>query len=306
MGRRQNLRIHFTFSHFFATLPGMHARSNRSSRPRPPRRRRGTQLRFFRRRWHEGRAFLRALWASHPAVSLPVAAALVLVCWLTVNWLYHALHKPTELFFPLDNVLDKNLAETWREYGPLFRKHATTVITPELLAALAHVEGSGNPVARTYWRWRASWNPFEWYQPASTAVGMYQITSGTFQAAKRYCVHDHVVVEDGPWHDVHSCWFNSFYTRVLPSHAIELTAALLDRQVAEAVGNRSAPLSLKQDVAAVIHLCGASVGRLYAARGFRLASGQRCGAHDIRTYLAKVRNARHSFSRLAPSTFTQG
>ena len=29
-------------------------------------------------------------------------------------------------------------------------------MTPELLAALAQVEGSGNPVARTYWRW--SWS----------------------------------------------------------------------------------------------------------------------------------------------------
>ncbi|HKR79072.1 MAG TPA: lytic transglycosylase domain-containing protein [Nitrospira sp.] len=280
--------------------------SNRRSRCRPSRRRRGTLRRFFRRRRHEGAAFLRALWASHPAVSLPVAAALVLVCWLAVNWLYHALHKPTELFFPLDNVLDKNLAETWSEYGPLFRQHATAVITPELLAALAQVEGSGNPVARTYWRWRVSWNPFQWYQPASSAVGMYQITWGTFQAAKRYCVHDHVVVEDGPWHDIRSCWFNSLYTRVLPSHAIELTAALLDRQVAEAVGSRSAPLLLKQDVAAIIHLCGASVGRLYAARGFRLAAGQHCGAHDVRGYLAKVRNARQFFARLPPQVHTRG
>jgi len=38
------------------------------------------------------------------------------------------------------------------QYGPLFRRHSTVVITPELLAALAQVEGAGNPVARTYWR----------------------------------------------------------------------------------------------------------------------------------------------------------
>ena len=70
-------------------------------------------------------------------------------------------------------------------------------ITPELLAALAQVESSGNPVARTYWRWRFSWNPFELYQPASSAVGMFQITAGTFAEARRYCIHDHVVVEEG-------------------------------------------------------------------------------------------------------------
>ena len=43
--------------------------------------------------------------------------------------------------------------------------------------------GTGNPVARTYWRWRATPEPFEVYRPASSAVGMYQITDGTFAEA---------------------------------------------------------------------------------------------------------------------------
>ena len=30
---------------------------------------------------------------------------------------------------------------------------------------------------------------------------------------------------DGPWYDLRSCWFNSFYTRTLPSHSSEMTAA---------------------------------------------------------------------------------
>ena len=284
----------------------MSHRTNRRSHRRSSHRRHGTLWRFVRRRWREGRAFLGAVWAAHPAIGLPVAAALVLVVWLTVNWFYHTIHKPTELLFPLDDALDKSTAEIWREYGPLFREHATAIITPELLAALAQLEGSGNPIARTYWRWKASWNPFEWYQPASSAVGMYQITSGTFQSAKRYCVHDHVVVEDGPWHDVHSCWFNRFYTRILPSHAIEMTAALLDRQVSSVIGSRSASLQRKQDLAAIIHLCGVSVGHLYATRGFRLAPGQRCGDHDVRTYLAKVHMAKQSFARLSTRIYNAG
>ena len=283
----------------------MSPRSNqRSPRRRSSRRRRARSLwRFLRWRWHEGEAFLRALWASHPAVSVPVGAALVLVFWLGINWTYQAVNKPSEVLFPLDSAFDKNLAETWRDYGPLFREHATATITPELLAALAQVEGSGNPVARTYWRWRVSWNPLKWYQPASTAVGMYQITSGTFQAARHYCVHDHVVVEEGPWHDVRSCWFNSLYTRVLPSHAIELTAALLDRQVAQTIGSRSgATTQRKQDLAAIIHLCGPSAGQAYVSRGFRLVPRQRCGDHDVRGYLARVTAAKQQFTRLAART----
>ena len=291
----------FSFFCYSSFMPRRH-----SHRRRPNRRRAGSLLRFIRWRCREGRAFLRAVWAAHPAIGLPVAAVLVLVAWLSLNWLYHTIHKPTELLFALDDAFDKNAAETWREYGPLFREHATATITPELLAALAQLEGSGNPIARTYWRWKASWNPLEWYQPASSAVGMYQITSGTFETAKRYCVHDHVVAEDGPWHDVHSCWFNRFYTRVLPSHAIELTAALLDRQVTLVVGSRSIGLQRKQDLAAIIHLCGASVGHLYAARGFRLSPGQRCGDHDVRTYLAKVRTAKQSFARLSTRSSQAG
>jgi len=199
----------------------------------------------------------------------------------------------------VSGALAKTSLDTWRAYGPLFRKHATAVITPELLAALAQIESAGNPVARTYWRWRPTMNPLEVYRPASSAVGMYQITDGAFQEARRYCVHDHAVVEDGPWHEARSCWFNSLYTRVLPSHAIELTAVLLDRGVARALAGRRATLRQRQDLAALIHLCGAGAGAAYAARGFRLTAGQRCGDHDVNRYLAQVRLLQRRFARLA-------
>ena len=52
-----------------------------------------------------------------------------------------------------------------------------------------------------------------------------------------------------------SCWFNSLYTRVVPSHAVELT---------------SAP-----------------------------SSGQRCGEHDLRGYLAQVNAMQRVFAALA-------
>src|SRR5229473_6157292 len=160
-----------------------------------------------------GRRALLVLLAAPLVVRLLVGAILIVLMWSAVNWTYQVLRKPTELFFPVSGALSKTPPETWRQYGSLFRGHSTAVMTPELLAALAQVEGAGNPVARTYWRWRLTWNPFEVYQPASSAVGMYQITDATFREARRYCIHDHVVVEDGAWHDVRSCWFNSVYTR---------------------------------------------------------------------------------------------
>ncbi|HSF05323.1 MAG TPA: lytic transglycosylase domain-containing protein [Methylomirabilota bacterium] len=226
----------------------------------------------------------------------------LVVVWSAVNWLYQVIRKPTELLFPVSGALAKAPPETWRQYGPLFRRHSTPVITPELLAALAQVEGAGNPVARTYWRWRLTWNPFEVYRPASSAVGMYQITDATFQEARRYCIRNHVVVEAGPWYDVRSCWFNGLYTRVVPGHAVELTAALLDRGVASTLERQrigTVTLQQRQDLAALIHLCGAGPGDAYARRGFRLAPGQRCGDHDARGYLAQVNAMKRQFTRLA-------
>jgi hypothetical protein len=226
----------------------------------------------------------------------------ILAAWAALNWAYQAIRKPAEMFFPVSGTLSKGPPETWRQYGPLFREHATAVITPELLAALAQVEGAGNPVARTYWRWRLTWNPFELYQPASSAVGMYQITDAMFAEAKRYCIHDHAVVEDGPWHEPRSCWFNGLYTRVVPSHAVEMTAAFLDRRVASTIARQritDATLLQKQDLAALIHLCGAAWGDGYARRGFRQTAGQRCGEHDVSGYLAQVRSMKRQFVRLA-------
>ena len=274
------------------------ARPVRRRASRRRRRRRAIRTRVLVRRV---RRALAVVLATPPAIRIALGALAVVALWLAVNWVYHVVRKPTELFFPVSGVLDKEPADTWREYAPLFRRHSTPVITPELLAALAQVEGAGNPVARTYWRWRLHWNPLEVYQPASSAVGMYQITDATFREAKRYCIHDHVVVEDGAWHDVHSCWFNTLYSRVVPSHAVELTAALLDRGVAQTLTRQrivAATLAQKQDLAAVIHLCGAGPGDAYARRGFRVTAGQRCGDHDIARYVARVNALKRLFARL--------
>lgn len=224
-----------------------------------------------------------------------------MMLWFVANGIYQVVRKPSELFFPVSGTLYKTPRETWEAYAPIFRRHSTSVMTPELLAALAQVEGSGNPVAWTYWRWSWRADPFEIYRPASSAVGMYQITDGTFAAARRLCIHDHVVVAEGAWNDWRSCWFNWLYMRVVPSHAVELTSAYLDRQIAEILsreGVKAASLEKQQNLAAIIHLCGAGAGRLYVRRGFRLAPEQRCGDHDARAYVARVNAMKRVFAAL--------
>jgi hypothetical protein len=234
-------------------------------------------------------------------MQLIIGAALLCVLAVVLNGVYQVVRKPTELFFPVSGTLYKTPQETWRSYEPIFRRHATAVMTPDFLAALAQIEGSGNPIVRTYWRWSFSRKPFEIYRPASSAVGMYQITDGTFAEARHFCIHEHVVVEDGPWNEPKSCWFNSLYIRTVPSNAVELTSAYLDHHVAAVLqrhGIRHALLRQKQNLAALIHLCGAGAGERYAARGLRFTPGQRCGDHDAAQYVAKVSRMKEVFRKL--------
>jgi len=248
------------------------------------------------------RRLRRAFASAPPIVQVVVSLAVLVALALAVNWIYQVVRKPTELFFPVSGTLNKTPAATWRQYAPLFRRHSTAVMTPELLAALAQVEASGNPVARTYWRWAFGHSLLDLYRPASSAVGMYQITDGTFALARHYCIHDHKVAQEGAWDDWHSCWFNSLYFRVLPSNAVELTSAYLDVSVAAALarsGARHPGLHQQQELAALIHLCGAGAGETYVLRGLRLAPGQRCGDHDAASYMARVSTMREVFVQLA-------
>jgi hypothetical protein len=246
-----------------------------------------------------------ALQRAPSTIRVVAGTALLVAVLATINWIVQVARKPTELFFPVSGSLAKTPAQTWQAYGSLFDRNSTAVIRPELLAALAQVEGSGNPMARTYWKWRFTWNPFEVYRPASSAAGMFQITDGTFAQARHYCIHEHVVVEEGPWYDPRSCWFNALYTRVVPNHAVELTAALLDRTVDRTLTQNhiaTASLQQRQDLAAVIHLCGAGVGNSYARHGFRLRRGERCGDHSVRGYLAHVNALKRQYAQLAASS----
>jgi hypothetical protein len=267
------------------------------SRARAPSRRthnRRAPRSLLRRCWKCARCVSRYLAAAPRAIRIVAIAATVLAVFFATNLIYQVARKPTEMFFPVNGALDKTPLETWRQYAPLFREYSTAVITPELLAALAQVESAGNPLARTYWRWRLAWDPFAIYQPASTSVGMYQMTDAAFAEARRYCFRHHTVVEDG-------CLRNALYTRVVPSHAIELTVVFLDHHVAEILARRpgEATLQQKQELAAIIHLCGAGPARVFADRGFSLAAGERCGDQDPATYLAQLNAMKREFLRLA-------
>ncbi len=235
----------------------------------------------------------------------PLQAVLALVVLATlalaINGVYQVLRKPTELFFPVSGALNKFPEETWSRYAPIFKRHSTQVTTAPFLAALAQVEASGNPVARTYWRW--AWRPhfFDLYRPASSAVGMYQITDGTFAEARHLCIHDHHVAREGPWNDWHSCWMNELYSRVITSHAVELVSAYLTANTDELLvryGRDNVSLLQRQQLATVIHLCGAGAAAAYVRHGLHAVPGQHCGDQDVAAYLGRVQAMTRLFNRL--------
>src|ERR1700677_82589 len=119
------------------------------------------------------------------SIQIALAIAILLPVFALTNLVYHVIHKPTELFFFVGHKLDKEPAETWRQYGPLFRAYSTSTITPELLAALAQV------VDRTYWRLRWSFNPFAISHPASSAVGLFQTREAPAAGVARFCIREH-------------------------------------------------------------------------------------------------------------------
>jgi hypothetical protein len=189
------------------------------------------------------------------------------------NLAYHVIRKPTELFAVAGHTLDKEPAETWRQYAPLFRAYSTPTITPELLAA----------------------NPFAVYQPASSAVGLYQMTDAAYAEAARSCIRGNAVTDDG-------CGSSLLTIRAMPSHAIELASVYLDRNVADVLaraGDVKPSPQQRQDLAAFIHLCGAGPATAFARRKFQMIDGERCGDHSVAAYLAHVNAMKRQFQRLA-------
>jgi hypothetical protein len=273
--------------------------SSRAARPHHRKTRVGQRWNNFRRRmrrWRGSARWARKKLAAAPSpVRIVGVGAIILVAFTLTNLVYHVLRKPTELFFIVGDALDKEPEETWRSYGALFRTYSTSTITPELLAALAQVESTGNPVARTYWRWRLALNPFDVYKPASSAVGLYQMTDAAYAEASGYCIRHNAVVDD-------DCAFNSLHIRTVPSHAIELASVYLDRNVAAVLArapDAAASPQQKQDLAAFVHLCGAGLAGAFVHRGFQVMAGERCGDHLVAAYLARVNAMKRQFVRLA-------
>lgn len=221
-------------------------------------------------------------------------AALLLLALILANFLAQVAMKPSELYRFTGIGQAKTARETWDKYQPQFQLHGTKVMTPDFLAALAQTESSGNPYAQPSWVWRLRAYPWRMFGPASSAVGLMQMTDGNFEQARRFCIRNHRPAAEG-------CGLNAFYSRLSPSDSIEMTSAFLHRQV-ERLTPPKTPLRRRQELAAVIHLCGPEKGPEFIRARFDPAPLGVCGRQAVGPYVRRVRLYQEQFLRMASKT----
>ena len=219
-----------------------------------------------------------------------------------LNWIYQVVRKPSELLFPVSGTLFKTPAGDVAAVRTGISRIFDGSISPELLAALAQVEGSGNPIVRTYWRWSWRWRPSEVYRPASSAVEC--IRSPTAPLRRRdTCASTIRVVREGPLERLAFLLVQLAVSAGGAQSCHRDDRGLSGRSGTEnsraASSGRAARLPRAEVLATLIHLCGAGAGEAFAARHFRPLPAQHCGDHDVAAYLARVNSMESVFARLA-------
>jgi hypothetical protein len=228
---------------------------------------------------------------------------LAIICVLllfTLNFMVQLIKKPAELFGLFASGAYKTTAETWKDYGKYCEKHSTRIMTPEFLCAMAQVESGGNQFSTPRWRWRVTTDITQIYAPASSAVGLMQFTDDTFKEAKRFCIHDHKVVLQGNFFELDRCWLNFLNTRLSPSDSIEMTSARLHYYIEDILndyGYSKTSLRNKQELGAVIHLCGVSKGKEFVRNHFRFDTISPCGSHNPAVYYGRIEIVMNNLKR---------
>jgi hypothetical protein len=218
-----------------------------------------------------------------------VSGTLILVgSFFALNFLVQIARKPAEALGILGLGKSRSIAETWHDFSRDFQRHATEIASPTFLAAMAQVESSGNRLATPKWRFRWSGGVWSWFAPESTSVGLFQLTNGAYERAKKFCIHKGQVVRVGPWRDWDSCWFNWAYLRISASDSIEMTSAYLHHEVMTSLAGQRTSLKNQRRLAAVIHLCGPGRARGFIRSGFALGSAGHCGRHNVQKYVETI------------------
>lgn len=216
---------------------------------------------------------------------------LVLLTLPLFNLIYQVYKKPTEVFRPFESLLIKSPKETWKNYGEYFEAFATHRVSASFLAALAQVESAGNPWANSFWKFRWTTDLDRIYSPASTAVGLLQITEPTMKEAQNFCFKENKKVFRG------KCWEDRFFTRLSPEHSIELTSARMEYYLKKMTPAKLSRRNLEK-LASVFHLCGVNKAKVFQRSNYNFSALGRCGYHRPRKYYQKINRMKAKFERI--------
>ncbi len=223
---------------------------------------------------------------------------MVLLTIVGINFLFQIYQKPLEVLSLFSLTKPKTVMETWSSYGTDFQKYSTHQVPPELLAAIAQSESSGNPLASPGWTWKLSslWSKI--YSPASSSFGLFQSTKGTFAEGTDLCMIDREVIPRSPWYNFDSCWLHGIYSRAWPSHAIKAAALKLHFDLTSITRNhriKNVSSTDRAKLAAVIHLCGRQRAEKFVRDRFQFRGNAHCGTHHAPSYVNRILKLTRNF-----------
>ncbi|MCB0348754.1 MAG: hypothetical protein KDD37_07955 [Bdellovibrionales bacterium] len=209
---------------------------------------------------------------------------------LALNIILGVIRKPAHLLNPISKLFYKVPSQTWNSYKDVFSSYETDILDAHFLAALAQTESSGNPIATAYWQFSFKQDILSIFQPASSSIGLYQMTYDTFEDAKRFCFLNGEVRADDNRANLKICWKNNFRFRFLVSDSVSLTSARLHYYTQKVLKKYKGAVSKlkQQQLAAIIQLCGPNRASSFIRNGFSVKSMGLCGSHSVPAYVARV------------------
>jgi hypothetical protein len=214
-----------------------------------------------------------------------------------LNVIVGVVRKPAHLLTPITKYFYKVPSQTWDSYQGIFETYETSTLDAEFLAALAQAESAGNPIATPYWEFTLQQDILSLFRPASSSLGLYQMTYDTFQDAKRFCFVDGKIAMDAKKNELKHCWQNDFKFRFSVSDSVHLTSARLSYYTESSLkkyGARASQLQ-RQQTAAIIQLCGPGKAPEFIRSGFNVKKMGACGSHSVPAYIKRVFTYKKTF-----------
>ena len=149
--------------------------------------------------------------------------AFLLLVLFIVNFIYQIYQKPTEVISSFYAGQSSDLNGTWKRYKNLFINNSTEHINAKTLASIAQVESAGQWAASPSWQWKITDNWRKVFSPASSALGVMQITKGHQKSVLQHCQTESVKSK--------LCNNTSWWARLWPSHSINLAAIYIDKTI---------------------------------------------------------------------------